>query len=769
MKSTVNNKRGIFHMDKFDSKKLELAIQFTETYKKFENEHIAIREAMCLKSLYPAILSEIKDYDLFAGGSELSFVGFRYSFRDGDTGYFCDKFMIAEELEKEEVTEDIKKICKEIICFWEDKTTLGIMGAIDKSEQPIEINNALLFPNDGKNWQEENIFANYMPRMAEINLNFDKLLKHGISGMKEIIGSYLEKAKKAKKDIKIYEAMIIALDSFSDICKFYAENARILAITATDERKQDLLEMSEILNKIATNKPETFREAIQLLWLYTIISVIDNFGRMDVYLGDFYARDIDYGRITEEQALRLMQTLFQQINDTFIGCGRIVLGGRGRANEENADRFALLAMKTVQNYHWKSELSSPQVSLRIYQGMNQALFEKALDTVSKGSTYPFLYNDDKNITEIAAAYGVSIEEAQQYVMSNCGEFSIEHRSFGSPNGSIIYPKLFEVTLYNGYDPGTGMNMGLKTGEFTAFKTFEEFFEAYLQHVSFFVTLLTDKARKVYQLSDKNSCNLYSAMLFDGCLEKGRGLISGAQYLGLDMETHGLVSVADSLTAIKELVFDKNLITGETMLKALRANFKGYEKEKRLMLEAPKFGNDHAAADEMAQALFTRVHTIIGEQAKRVGLDFCVASNISVDAYYHLGKKLGATPDGRSAGKPFTNGYNPLSGNDKNGITALLNSMTKMKPGNSGGQSNHIKLGSDMFTIHRKHTEALLGTYFENGGVYLCIEALNREALENAVQEPEKYQDLMVRIGGFSARFVTLPREFQLDILSRTQY
>ena len=211
------------------------------------------------------------------------------------------------------------------------------------------------------------------------------------------------------------------------------------------------------------------------------------------------------------------------------------------------------------------------------------------------------------------------------------------------------------------------------------------------------------------------------------------------------------------------------MTPEKMFQALTSDFEGCPKEKRLMLDAPKYGNDDYEADKMALELFTLVNSIIGVQAEKLGVDFSVTSHISVDAFVIAGLRVGATPDGRNAGKPTSNSTNPIPGNDRNGITALLNSMSRIKPGNSGGQVNHLKLSRDMFGKNRKHLDALLNTFFENGGGHMCIQALNRADLENAFREPEKYPNLMVRVGGYSARFVSLSKELQEDILARMQY
>jgi pyruvate-formate lyase len=755
----------------YDPKKLETAVKFTQAYKLHENDHIAIREAFCLKAQYPDILKEIEEEDLFAGRSEFGYIGFKYSYCDGETGYFCDEPKISDEIKTDNIPDDAKKNLIELINFWKGKTTLDILhNSTDKSSFPIGVRNAILFPDDGELWTDASFVANFMPRMAEINLNFEKLLKLGISGMRKIITLFRDKAVLEAREADLYNGMLITLDLFSEVCIYYSDMAyRDADRSQSETRRSELIEMAGILKKIAVDRPESFREAIQLFWLYSIMAYVDNFGRMDIYLGDFYANDIDSGKLTGAQALKLMNSLYGLIDSLHQGSGRIIIGGKGRLNEKNADRFAILAMETVKNMAWRNLRLSPQLSLRTYKGMNPELYKEAIETISHGSTYPFLYNDDVNISEIADAFGVSITEAEQYVMSNCGEYSIDHRSFGSPNGSVFYPKLLEITLHNGYDPVSKRQMGLETGEFKNFKTFEEFYDAFKKQVECIITIISGFSKKIYEITAANSCNLFGAMLFDGCLEKGEGLIYGAEYLGFDMENHGLINVADSMTAIKNLVFVNKVITPEKMFEALTLDFEGFVKEKRQMLEAPKYGNDDYEADNMALKLFTLVNSIIRFQAEKLGIDFCVASHISVDAFAILGLRVGATPDGRNAGKPVTNSTNPIPGNDRKGITALLNSMSRIKPGNSGGQVNHLKLSKDMFGKNRKHLDVLLHTFFENGGGHMCILALNRADLENAFREPEKYPNLMVRVGGYSARFVSLSKELQEDICARMQY
>ena len=215
--------------------------------------------------------------------------------------------------------------------------------------------------------------------------------------------------------------------------------------------------MAAALEAITQRPPETLREAAQLAWLYTLISGTVNYGRMDVYLGSFYAADVDSGRLSEAQALRLMQSLWQLIADrktTFNG--RVFIGGRGRPDEASADRFALLAMEATRTV---IEIE-PQLTLRFYQGMNPALMAKALDMLGEGRTFPMLFNDDVNIPAVANGFGVPVKIAEQYLPYGCGEYCLDHLSFGSPNCSLNLLKALEGVLHHGVDVLTGEQIGL---------------------------------------------------------------------------------------------------------------------------------------------------------------------------------------------------------------------------------------------------------------------------------------------------------------------
>lgn len=736
------------------------AIDFTETYCQYENEHIAIREAMCLRAQYPAILTDIREGDLFAGRVAYGPIGFRpYG---GGLSYYCNEGTIRNELKKDNIPGDYRRKLEEAVNYWKDKTT-EYRALSKETHYAPEIENALLAAD--RDWTREIFVAGCAYRFAGIHLDFVKLMRLGIPGMLNEVERHTERARQENGDVKLYEAMRMCLELLVHVCRFYASMAKEKAeVTEDGKRKRELTEMADVLERITARKPETFREAIQLFWLYALLSHTENFGRMDIYLGDFYVRDVDTGKITEEQAMSMLQSVWRLIAATIdTSFGRIIVGGIGRPNEENADRFALLAMEASRTV--KAVL--PQLTLRFYKGMNPQLFSKALDVIGEGCTYPVLYNDDVNVPAVVNSFGIIRKEAEQYVPSDCGEFRIDHRSVGSPNASMCFYKALEVTLFNGIDPVTGKPMGLKTGEFTGLKAFDELWNAYKTQTGFFIKIISDRLLTIYQAMEESAAYLFASMLTDDCIEKGKGLFGGVRYKGGIVETHSLINTADCLTAIKQLVYEKKVLTPEKLLEILKANFKGYEKERRLMLDAPKYGNDDAVADSMALNVYNYACSTVKAQCKRLSLDYCLADLITASGHVYFGRHAGASVDGRLAGAPLANANNPTHGYDRSGVTAMLNSMAKLNPSNIGGQVQNLKFNRDMFTKYREKLEALLAAYFSNGAPQVMITVVNRGDLENAMKEPEKYANLVVRVGGFSAQFVTLERDLQEEILART--
>jgi pyruvate-formate lyase len=605
-------------------------------------------------------------------------------------------------------------------------------------------------------------------RLSGAVIDFDQLARIGLPGLRAKVSEGLAGAKQQGQPTALFDGMQIALDLFERVIRMYAGQARELAGAAPDEfREIELLNMAEALDAIAIRAPETMRETAQLTWLYALISGVVNYGRMDVYLGDFLVQDLETHQLDANSALRLLQSQWQLMADRkIIFNGRVFIGGFGRRNPENADRFALLAMEATRTV---IEIE-PQLTLRWYDGMNPALWEKALEVIGEGRTFPMLFNDDVNVPAVMKGFNVSREAAAHYLPYGCGEYALDHISFGSPNCGFNLLKALEATLHQGRDALTGEMVGLNLGQLSDFQTYEDLWQAYQQQVEHHITALADRHRLEYQAEADSASFLFISMLYDDCIIRGKSLVDGGvRYRGGVVETFGMVNTADSLSAIKRLVYDLKKFSLEELVAALDANFAGYERIYRMLLATPKYGNDNDAADKIVQQVSQHVAHFTHIQAQRVGFQYYLIVNINNYANVSFGQQTAASADARRSGAPLANGNTPTAGNDCSGVTAFLNSIVKLDPSEHAGYTHNMKFSKSMFREDRPQISALLKAYFANGGTQAMITVVGRGDMEAALLEPEKYRNLIVRVGGFSARFVDLAPEVQRDLIQRTLY
>ncbi len=738
-------------------------LKFTETYRKHIDDHLAVREAACLKAEYPAYFTGIRENDLVAGRIKHGHVGFSID-EWGPTafGYYCQSEEIRKNLESGVVPEAEKDAVLEMLAFWKREDTSSRLRASYPSEM------AKYLPSD--DWMGSPGIAFPLYRLTGANVNFKELMELGIPGLRKKIDEAKVKASSSGGDEKLFEAMKLAIDVLVGVCVFYERDAeqKAKAIQASDpDKAKELLRIADTLEMITVSKPRTFREAIQLFWLYSLVGDIRNYGRMDVYLGDFLVNDVQAGTLDYQTALKLLQSLWQLMADRNTRVhGRVIIGGVGRPNDANADQFALLAMEASRTV---KEIE-PQLSLRIYGGMSPKLMDKALEVIGEGRTFPIIYNDDVNVPAVEKGFKVSLEDARQYVPFGCGEYIIDHKSFGTPSAVINLLKALEVTLHNGIDPVNGHVAGLRLGELKNFKTFDELWAAYKKQVEFFVDMMARQEELEYKVAGESAPFLFASMLYDDCMERGKGIFSGGiRYLGGTIETYGNTNAADSLTAIKELVHERKVITPEELLNALDADFNGYEKIRKQLQNCPKYGNDDDTADQMLLNVHNHICNYVRDQVNKTSLHSYSVVIINNSANTLMGHQTAASADGRLSKIFMNNGNAPSSGNDKEGITAMLNSIVKPDPSIHAGAVQNMKFSKDLFTNKRPELEALLDAYFSNGGTQAMITVVSRGDLEKAMQDPDKYRHIFVRVGGFSARFVDLNLDVQLDILSRTLY
>ncbi len=779
-----------------EKKKWELARQFTKTYKAHVKDHIAIREAKCLEVLFPAVLGDVREHDLIAGRTAFyPFAGFAFTSPPDSLWWRERSQLINAYVKKEKITKSIdeqQRLIHSSCGFYHMKQHLEALQEKygESSPEWTEIGDLIdfwekesattkyisLLPDEikeryGAN-SNANGYVNIFFRQVCASLDYDMLLTLGIPGLIEKIQDKKAAALQAGQDSGLFEGMLIAMNLIIDICLYYEKKISGMAAVETDgERKQELLDMAQVCKNLTQNKPATLWEAAQLFWFYNAVSAMDNYGRMDVFLGDFYANDIDNGTISKEKADRLLQCIWQliydirEINGNNKFMARIIVGGKGRRNEKNADRFALSAMDITREMH----TSEPNLTLRFYSGQDPALFEKALDVIADGCIHPSLYNDDINIPWMQKTYKTTYEDAEQYLPAGCGEYVIEGKSLNSPNATINYAAALDLALHDGYDTISGTQMGIKTGTLDSYKTFDDLYNAFKQQVDYTNTLLAKRHQVELQAESESTSLLYMSILNHECIEKGKSIIDGGpRYNGAIIESFGLTNTADSLYVIKECVYNKKIMSLEKMVEILDADYEGYEKERQLFIDLPKYGNDNEDVDTLLMDIHDYICENTMEKAAGADFDYFTICNMNPGGFGY-GQFTKATSDGRKHGEPLTIGNTPTSGRDIEGITALLNSMAKPKPYHAGYVQNLKTTPELLKDENRVKFKAALDTYFQEGGTQIMITAINQKDLEDALLNPDKHQNLLVRIGGYTTKFVALGEKLQQEVIQRVIY
>ena len=743
---------------------LEVEKLFTQVYQENMDAPRALREARCMQVLFPRLLPPIEAEDYFAGRTlcmEMKGVGFSpdvtlYSLPHG-MGFFYREDVFARELEKLPQDSEEAAEIRAMMDFWRQENTTAHV----KRHYTDRIRKDL--PSDSFAGDVGIGFPLY--RMTGTYANYELLVTEGLPGLRRMVAARQETAGEA--EAPFLEGLQMMLMLLRDCAMHYATQAREQAVTAEPARAERLRAMADDLTWVAERAPATMNQAIQLSWLYSCVAGVMDYGRMDVYLGDFLARDLQAGVLTEQTALDAVVGLWRlMVARKTIYHGRVVIGGMGRRNPEQADHFAMLAMEASAIVHDVE----PQLTLRFYDGQNPRLMEKALDVIGGGATYPMLYNDDVNVPAVMHAFQLDRETSEQYVPFGCGEYIIDHKGFGSPNGVINLLKALEVTLFNGKELIKGQSMGLALGSLTDYPDFDALYAAYKKQLTHAIEVLAEAEAIILRETAAQAPFLMMSLLYDGCIEQGRSMLEGAiPYLGATLESYGNINSVDALAAIRWAVYDHRLITPERLMEALRADFVGYEEEQRLLLKAPKYGNDDPYVDDLAVDLHDFEAKTIRAQAKRVGLHSFLMVVINNSANTYLGRWTGASADGRKAGTFMANANNPVGGMDRNGVTAMLNTLARFPSQDHAGTVQNMKFSPDLFNRARPKVAALLDAYFHNGGTQAMITVTGRRDLENALLHPEQYRSLLVRVGGFSARFIELEKDVQQEVLSRTCY
>lgn len=584
--------------------------------------------------------------------------------------------------------------------------------------------------------------------------------------------------------IDYYTAAIIELKAMIKQANRYADLAEKMAAEEADEtRKAELIEIARICRKVPAKPAETFREAMQAYLFYFYYSINGTLpgGLFDQVMYPYYKADLEAGRITREEALELIELLrikifeFNQIGGgkaqraKWAGMARwhnFMIGGCDKNGNDCSNEISYLMLDAAE----ETRTPHPTVTLRVNENTPADLMRRAVKCVRSGIGMPAFVSDKSNVNFLVSR-GVPLEDARDYAMAGCLDLQIPGRSRQNSVGMFLTPLIVELAMNNGHDPKTGVLYGEEVGEFKNFKNFEEFYEAYLKLMNWAIGMICEEHNiQLYYFKTYMPDAFTSVFMRDG-VSSGREMMNRRMvYENAALANMvGIVNTINSLAAVKKLVYDEKKVDPETLLKALEANWKGYEDLQKLCLDVPKFGNNDAFVDEIGARVWTDFARLC-KNHKTIFGESIVPAGISITAYAPGGSVTRATPDGRFDGESFADGsISPMQGSDVHGPLAVLQS------GMAINQDEFMSTLLNMkFTPSALKTDAdldklgaMIRTYLTNGGKHVQFNVVDKNTLLEAQKEKDKYRDLIVRVAGYSAYFVVLTPGVQQDIISRT--
>ncbi len=623
----------------------------------------------------------------------------------------------------------------------------------------------------------------------------DRLFKEGFGDIQKRI----EKAQ-AKLDFiddpqaldKMEElrAMAISADTVVRWAQRYAEALAEAAKACTDlERRVELTQMAAICRRVPGQAPQTFWEALQHYWfihlgVITELNPWDAFnpGRLDQHLYPFYRQDIEAGRLTPEKAKELLQAFWIKFNNhpappktgitakesnTYVDFALINTGGVTVDNEDAVNELSYLILDVVE----EMRLLQPSSMVQISKKTPDRFLKRALKIVRTGFGQPSIFNTDAIVQELVRQ-GKSVADARQGGASGCVEAGAFGREAYFLTGYFNLCKVLEVTLNNGIDPRTDKRIGLETGDPSAFTNFDALYNAFEKQLNYFIKIKIRGNNTIERLYAKYLPAPFLSLVIDDCIENGRDYhAGGARYNTAYIQGVGLGSVTDALAALKYHLFDHGNYSMETFFGALKADFAGYDELlDDLTNNTPKYGNDDDAADAVLKQVFeSYFNAVDGKPNTRGGVHR--VNLLPTTCHVYFGSIIGAMPDGRRAGQPLSEGISPVQGADRNGPTAVLKSAAKIDHIRTGGTLLNQKFLPQVLADEVGITKLghLVRSYFSLDGHHIQFNVVDIETLRKAQKEPEQYQDLIVRVAGYSDYFVDLTPELQEEIIQRTAH
>jgi formate C-acetyltransferase len=676
--------------------------------------------------------------------------------------------------------EDIKTYREQIIPFWRGRTMR------DK-----------LFAGLSQRWRDAygaGLFTEFMEQRAPGHTTFDgKFYTKGLAGFKKDIADAVAALdfihdKDATPKREELNAMAIACDAVITFARRHADLAEKMSISETNaQRKAELMQIAETCRWVPEHAPRSFREALQMYWFMHLGTITElngwdamNPGHLDRYFYPFYKKDCEAGTLTRELAREMLECFWIKFNNhpappkvgvtaaesgTYNDFTNINVGGILQNGSDGVNELSYLMLEVIDAVH----LLQPQSNIQLSRKNPDKFLKAACEVIRKGYGYPSVFNAD-GVVEQMVRVGKKIEDAREGGTSGC----VETGAFGKEayvlTGYLNTPKIFELALNNGVDKRTGKQVGLQTGDPKNFQSFEDVYKAFEKQLQYIVDIKMEGNLFIEKMYATEMPAIFLSVLIDDCIKKGMDYnAGGARYNTSYIQCVGIGTITDSLSAIKTHVFDNKELTLAALLDVLKSNFDGQEALRlKLWNKTPRYGNDNDEADDLMRRVFDSLLGVIDGRPNLRGGEYHV-DMLPTTCHIYFGAVLGATPDGRKAKQPVSEGISPVQGADRQGPTAVIASAAKMDQLRTGGTLLNMKFlpGTLRGQEGIDKLSQLVRSYFRMDGHHIQFNVVDADTLREAQKHPEQHRDLIVRVAGYSDYFCDLSKELQEEIIART--
>ena len=754
---------------------VEQAKLITRAYREHSGESVAMKRAWALREAMEKIGICIRDGEIIVGNrTRESCAG--VVFPEGGIKWLEKEIDELETRPQDQFhvrPEDREYFFKELVPFWEGMT--------------LEDNVSAALPSDIKEREVVGKLNQKDHAQGHICPNVKEWIAEGPAGLLAKAQEKLEAADEEHKEF--YRTECIVLEGACHFIRRYADLAEELLKDAPEEKKEDYRNIASVCRNLSEKPAESFREAVQSMWFLIVLLQLESNassfspGRADQYLYPYYRKDIDEGRLTLQEAQELLDAVFIKFNQIvymrntdgaafFAGFPigfNIAVGGRKAEGRDAVNELSPLFLHAQEHVRMRQ----PNLSARVHKNSPDTFLRHVTQVISLGTGMPQLFYDEA-VTPALENAGYSHEDAMNYAVVGCVELSVPGNALGfSDAGMFNMVKCLELTLNDGVCMETGKQLGLKLGTLEDFKTFEELEEAYKKQMYYFLEKMETGLQIIEEMHKKYMVSPMLSSVIDNCMERGVDVTAGgAVYNKSGVQLIQVANVADSMAALKELVYEKKEVSAKELLEQLRQNYPDERIRQIMLTHAPKYGNDVEWVDELGEKWVECFKEKLDTYTNYRGGNYTIGL-YTVSAHVPMGLHVSATPDGRRAGEPLADGgLSAVYGRDQKGPTALLRSVSRIRSCNAAnGTLLNMKFSPKMFE-DENGIEKFCGLI--RGFVALKIShvqfnVVNKQDLIQAKETPENYRHLLVRVAGYTANYVDLAEKLQDEIIARTEY